>query len=79
MKKEKKFKRYKNHIILNPEWVKQNHPETYDIITGKLKIKLIKLKKKVIKWQNAKLVVQQKRKKRKIMNKNVLILGIEEK
>ena len=49
MKQEKKFKRYKNHIILNPEWVKQNHPETYDIITGKLKIKLIKLKKKVIK------------------------------
>ena len=42
MKQEKKFKRYKNHIILNPEWIKQNYPETYDIIRGKLKKKGIK-------------------------------------
>ena len=42
MKQEKKFKQYKNHIILNPEWIKQNYPETYDIIRGKLKKKGIK-------------------------------------
>lgn len=35
MKKEKKFIRHKNYIILNPKWVKQNYPETYNIISKK--------------------------------------------